>query len=193
MKKSMLTVPVLALFLCSGCEMNLHFNDFEKSLLEIYNEGDTLIFESDKGVRDTSYIILKDIGSSTSDPVFYLGKYQKLRGIVYYGVNKVKDDNMFLYDMLSLHKSRPDTTRMYLSYKGNYMSGRFHELSIESLEDYKVEDGLYRFRDVRTYKGVTEETELYFDLKYGIVKYITSEGEVWKRINIPRQSVDNTG
>lgn len=184
MKKSVLQVFVTVLFLSAACERSLYFNDFEKSLLEIYSEGDTLIFESDKGVRDTSYIVFKDIGSARSDPVAHLGKYKQLRGFVYSSSRRIKEDNKPISNVLSLYKNHPRNTYFYLFSKGAIVGIKFEDFSVESLEEYKVEDGLYRFRQIRTYKGVAEETQLFFDLKYGIVKYITSEGEVWKRINI---------
>lgn len=175
---------IIGLFLLMACQKSVYFNDFEKSLLDIYQEGDTLIFESDKGLLDTTYIVLKDVGYADWNPFAHSGKYKMLSGKIYYGLDKDREDNMFLYDILSLYKSHPDTTRMYLSYKKNYMSGKFNNLSVKSLEGYKVGDYLYRFNEIRKNEAITEETQLFFDLRYGIVKYMTNEGEVWNRINI---------
>jgi len=106
---------IIGFITLGACQRNVYFDDFEKSLLDIYQEGDTLIFESDRGLLDTTYIVIKDVGYADWNPFAHSGKYKILSGKIYYGPDRGRKDNMFLYDILSLYKSHPDTTRMYLS------------------------------------------------------------------------------
>lgn len=188
MKKAVNCILLLGFFFLGGCLRNVYFNEFEESLLRIYNEGDTLIFESDKGVRDTSYIVLKDIGYASWNPENQYGRYRRLSGTIYYGSNRNRDDNMFFKQIITLEKKNPDTTWVFLSHKNVSVSEYYRDFSLESFDRFKVEEGLYRFKvsSVRPDSTIESQTQLYFNLEYGVVKYITADGEVWQRINIEK-------
>ncbi|MGK6353557.1 hypothetical protein [Parapedobacter sp. DT-150] len=183
--KNTVCIMVLIPLLFGSCQRNVYFNDFEKSLLDVYNEGDTLIFESDKGVLDTSYILRKDIGYADWNPFAHSGRYKILIGTIYYGSSKkLFQGNMYPYKILNIGKNHPDSSYVSISYDSIHSSWNFEEFSLDSLESYKIGDGLYRFKISRKEKDSTIETQLFFDLKYGVVKYITADDEVWRRVNI---------
>jgi len=188
MIKFKLILFVVGFLILEACQRNVYFNDFEKSLLEIYEEGDTLIFESDKGVLDTTYIVLKDVGYATWNPFAHERKYKVLSGTIYYGSNRIREDNKGIGKIISIGKKHPETTWVSISHKDVSIARYYNKFSIESWNGYKVGERLYRFK----YKGgamlrdsvIEIETELFFDLKQGVVKYITNDGELWTRINI---------
>lgn len=188
MKNNISVMIAFFSLLSSSCQRDVQFNDFEKSLLNIYNEGDTLIFESDIGEKDTCYIIHKDVGYATWNPFAHESKYKILSGTIYYGSSRVKEDNTYFYKILTLGKSNPTTTYISLSYSDINASWNFEDFSPASWNKYELETGLYRFKIRRVSQDSTVErqTQLYFDLKHGIVKYITAKGKVWKRINIKK-------
>ncbi|MGK6353556.1 hypothetical protein, partial [Parapedobacter sp. DT-150] len=64
------------------------------------------------------------------------------------------------------------------------MLERFPELSQLSLARFKVDTNLYRFRISRIDKDKRTKKQLFWHLNYGLVKYITEEGEVWRRVNV---------
>lgn len=184
--------PILfvGLLILGACQRNVYFNDFEQSLLKIYQEGDTLIFESGDGMLDTTYVVHKDVGYAAWNPLAHEGKYKVLSGTVYYGSNRIREENMFLHKALILGKSHPDTTWISISHKDANVSQSFNKFSLESWERYKVREGLYRFKERRKTMQrdsiIQIESELFFDLTHGIVKYKTNEGEIWTRINIQK-------
>ncbi|WP_436834607.1 hypothetical protein, partial [Parapedobacter sp. DT-150] len=142
MKKDILLTIVMFLLLLGSCQRNVYFSDFEKLFLDVYNEGDTLIFESDTGERDTAYILHKDIGYASWNPFAHAGKYKFLAGEIYGARNWITNDKPELREYLSLTKSHPDTTSLYIAYRNIIMLERFPELSQLSLARFKVDTNL---------------------------------------------------
>lgn len=168
-----------------GCQRNVYFNDFEKSLLNIYNEGDTLIFKSERGETDTSYILRKKVDYAEWNPFAHHENYKTLVGVISYGSKKkMFQGDMYRRTVLSLGKNAPDSTFLSVSYDGILASWNFAKFSMSSWYKYKVEEDLYRFKVIRKEEDSISEGQLFFHLRHGIVKYITREGEIWERINI---------
>lgn len=186
MKK--ITLMFLATVLVSSCQRNVYFNDFEKSLLNIYNVGDTLIFESGKGVRDTSYILRKEIAYADWNPFAHAGKYRVLRGVIYYGSSKkLFQGDMYPYNILNITKDHPDSSYVSVSLNSIHVRWNFKNFSSNSWESYKIKENLYRFKTSRKERDSISETQLFFDLNNGVIKYVTASGEVWERINIEKR------
>ena len=185
--KNTVFILVLSILFFGSCQRDVYFNDFEKSLLDIYNEGDTLIFESDRGIRDTSYILKKDIGYADWNPFAHSGKYRFLSGDVYYSRGGLINSELNSMEHFSLSKRHPDTTWFFIAHSKIVMFEKFSKLSEQSLAQFKVDTNLYRFRITRVEKDKGTEALLYWHLKYGLVKFVTPEGEVWSRINFERR------
>ena len=183
---------ISGLLLLSSCQKNVYFSDFEKLLLDIYNVGDTLIFESDKGEQDTSFILSKDIGYGSWNPLSRTGEYKLLVGTVYYGSSKnYFQGKMHPYGLLNIGKTHPDSSFMFISHNGVSASWDFETLSSTSWESQKVDDKSYIFKASNPATRFVIDGQLFFHLDYGITGYVTREGEVWKRVNFKEKRKEN--
>lgn|GEM_PF-3870813 len=182
MKKSILIFLIVGVF--TSCQKKVYFNDFEKSFLDVYNEGDTLIFESGKGERDTSYILKKDIRFAEWNPLAHSGKYKRLIGEIDQANKTLANETPDTSKFISLLKENPDAVSLFIVYDDIILMRRFKKFSLKSLEKYKVDNNVFRFRIIHKKENVNTEESLYWHLKYGLVKFVTKEGIVWRRINI---------
>ncbi|MDX3912712.1 hypothetical protein [Olivibacter sp. EAT-5] len=182
MKKLMSALLIAGLFV--SCQRNVYFSGFEKSFLAVYKEGDTLIFESNKGERDTSYILRKDIGYTEWNPLTHSGKYRILYGEIEEANGTLPNGELDGRKFVSLIKKNPDSVSLFIAYNNIIMMQRFKNFNIESLDKYKLANGIYRFRILHTKDNVNTEEHLYWHLKYGLIKFVTKEGVIWRRINL---------
>jgi hypothetical protein len=146
--------------------------------LNVYQVGDTLIFKSQYGEMDTTYIIGKSIRHMDCNPFLsYEGFFRPILGDIYYG--KTPDEKIStLSSLVSLIKDRNETS-LYLSYL--FGSTLFYD--IKKVCKYK-EDRIYIF-DTSHPKAKPEYPKvIYWHEDYGIIKYITHDGVEWKRINL---------
>lgn len=175
-------IYLLLTFGVLGCQRNVHFNDFEKAMLDVYNEGDTLIFESDKGIRDTSYISKRDIRYAEWNPFAHSGKYKLLIGEIEQTENLVNKGLNF-NTLFSLKKADPDTASLLFNYHDVIMMLRLPSFTESSLKKYEVQDDIYRFKILKTRDNKQTEERLYWHAEYGLIKFVTKEGNIWWRTN----------
>lgn len=163
-----------------SCQKDVSFNDVEKAFLAAYKVGDTLVFESNQGQRDTVWIIDKDISSVPWDFFNHNGEYKYLIGEVYYGSNKyLFKHEPYPYDLLSIHKSNPDSITFSI-----HMNDAGIFIRTSNLDKYKISDITYLFYKTSVYRDKEYANYLYWNMKYGVVKFMDSDSVVWRRINI---------
>ena len=184
MKKVLL---VLLIIISISCQRDIHFNNFENSLLRVYEPGDTLIFESNTKKRDTSYVLNKDVGYAKWNPFAHSGKYKYLYGTIYYGSNKRKyEGKPYPYVLLDISKTKPDSTSLDIRFKDIFISGRFKDFNKASLDKFKIADSIYKFTDVHQKGKSSVNVYLCWHIKHGVIKYSTADKEIWQRVEISK-------
>jgi hypothetical protein len=152
----------------------------ELQWLNVYNEGDTLIFKSRGGLLDTSYIIKKERfypEYAYKDERKYLPEW----GVVWY-----KNKNLFYHPdgdkLITIEKKTPDdNTFMAINYL--YGSALVLNKGIKNIRKH-MKDGVYEFDTSHPRAEPSQPKKIYWHLKYGIIKYITHDNIEWERINL---------
>ncbi|AXT53700.1 hypothetical protein D1818_23795 [Aquimarina sp. BL5] len=186
--KITLSVLLLSFF---SCAKKVYFNEQELEKFNVYERGDALVFKNINTKQiDTSIIISKDI---TYDwQLFANSKYKTPIAILKYsnktlpGVSVENQD-----DMIAMSKSKPTSERIY---SVSYLKSHFlfkEDITLQS-EDLclidKSFDNVYKLpydkKNTRGRNKFNNNPEfLYWDVDYGIIKYITFNGDIWERIN----------
>lgn len=172
---------VLTISGCSGIKTKL--SQAELKWMDVYEEGDTLIFKSNKGEFDTSIIIKKELFYPEYNPVEVHDKYLPQWGAVWYK-NKNLQYHPEGYRMITMFKKHPKNNT-YLNINYLYSNVMVLNLTTGSIEKYK-QDKVYEFDTYRD-KGRSEQPKkIYWHEDYGIIKYITHADVTWERINLPK-------
>lgn len=181
---------IIFICICLGilsCQKNVHFNEIEKAFLGTYNIGDTLIFESEKGEKDTMAILDKDMGYAQWNPLVRNGKYKYLVGQTYYGSNKYLFQNEpYPYTLLTITKNYPDTSYFSIHIRGASISKYFSTSDYDSFDKFKVDDSTYYFQTKYITGDKISFEYVYWNFKHGVIQYMDRDSIVWKRINIPK-------
>lgn len=170
-----------------SCQKNVHFNEIEKAFLETYHIGDTLIFESEKGIKDTVAILDKDTRYASWNPINRSGEYKYLVGQTYYGSDKkLYMNEPYTYTLLSIGKDHPDTSFFYINIRGASISKYFSTSDYESFDKFKVDDSTYYFQTKYITGDKISFEYAYWNFKHGVIQYMDRDSIIWKRINIPK-------
>lgn len=173
----------LILFNLWSCGIKTRFSDHELKWINVYNEGDTLIFKSTTGELDTSFIIKKEIFYPKYNPVENHGKYLPQWGIVWYK-NKNLKYHPDGYRMITMIKKRPnDETFLNIDYL--YSDVLVTDIASNNLDKLK-KDKVYEFDTYHENAKPEQPKMIYWNEDYGIIKYITHSNEIWERINLPK-------
>ncbi len=195
MRFSTLLIALAMAGLFSSCGMKyVNFTKEERELFDTYSKNDTLIFQNlFNGERDTTIIDEKRIYHDF-DPWMHKN-IEHCMSVSYttkrfkYHENDVKTES-FLFTC----KARPDEIKKkHFSYlRANFY---FNEnakvvdketLSITGKEFTDVYQLVYFAPQFTSSRDFSPHI-LYWDKKYGIIKYITMSGEVWERVNFSKK------
>lgn len=157
-----------------GCKSR--FTDEEQKWIDAYNVGDTLIFQSERGELDTSYIVDKTIRLAGYNPIND-DWYRSLYARVYYK-NK-NSERVLLKSVKTGTKRRASVFINYLGTMYFYSDGDFH-----LLEDARKGDVYVLFNDRYKNKNKRRLKCIYWHEEYGIIKYIDYYDISWERINL---------
>jgi hypothetical protein len=164
-----------------GCgPIKTKFGPDELAWFDVYNEGDTLIFRSQSGELDSSFIIKKE--RYYSDVNVYPGrKYWPEWGVIWYK-NKHLTNHPDGYRLLTIEKKTPDdNTFMDIDYL--YSSLLFLNEGVKHIKQ-KIKDDIYELDTSHPKAPPHKPKTILWHVKFGIVKYITHDDVVWERINI---------
>ena len=172
-------IILVSLSLLSGCcWVKARFTKEEMKWLTVYELGDTLIFKSQYGDTDTTYIIGKRVRHIECNPFLsYEGLLRPILGNVYYGRNP-EEQISTINSLVGLIKDR-NRTSLHIS----YLFGSMLIYDIEEVWKYK-EDSIYVLDSSHPKAKPEYPMVIYWHEDYGIIKYITHEGVEWKRINL---------
>ena len=176
----------IASMLASCCLFKTHFSEEELKWLNPYNEGDTLIFRSAAGEMDTSWIVQKVIYYPECNPIAHNAKYKFHTARIFYQNSKLNYSSGGK-ELISVvkYEDRTSIDIFYLN-KGFLLdSPEMMELFKNILDVSRIEsESMYVFSNFHP-KSKPEDIEfLYWHDDYGLIKYITHSGMMWKRINM---------
>ncbi len=188
MNKRILIHPVvcfcffLSMSIMLGCGVKTKFSQTDLKWMNVYNEGDVLIFKSGKGELDTSIIVKKEIFYPEYNPGEEHGKYLPQWGVVWY-----KNRNLKYHPdgdrLITIEKKKPNET--YLSI--DYLYRSFIVLNLNSGGIEKFKDGkVYAFDTYHEKATGSQPKKVFWHEDYGIIKYITHDNVTWERINLPK-------
>lgn len=173
----------ILIFLSSCQTVKTEFSESELRWLNVYNNGDTLIFRSENGRLDTSYIVEKKIYYPEHIPIEVHGKYLPHTGVVGYK-NASLEYQPAGGEMISMFKVYPNKqTRLFISYLNSTVI--ILDLTADSIKKYK-NDGIYEFNSYHPKGKMHEPKKIFWNEDHGVVKYITNDNIVWERINVPK-------
>ncbi|PIF01480.1 MAG: hypothetical protein CR994_00900 [Maribacter sp.] len=186
-----LTLIFSSMSLLSCGQEKMYLNEEELADINIYEVGDKLIFKNaETGETDTSRITKKEIYHENYDWFRHDGYQPQIAEIRYTNEKLIYDDNQeggliarkkrtpndkiefavtFLYSLFTAHNELKVLDRLDLN------------LTDKSLNNVVV---YYKEKNKRHKpKDDFKPQKLYWDSKYGIIKYETYGGDVWERIN----------
>lgn len=171
---------------------NKNFTKDELQYFDVYKVNDTLVFQSLKNnSKDTSVIVYKNLRRHYNPIVSAYN--EQCMNITY--INKrfkyldyqVKNETL-VFDC----KTNVDAERPFYLYL-TYLRSDFRiDTAIENRDlvtltlSHKSFKNVYqsKYQRLKFHSGTDDDPEiLYWDQEYGIIKYITFNGEVWERVN----------
>lgn len=172
---------LLIILLVLGCGIKTKLNNTDLKWMNVYNEGDTLIFKSNKGDRDTSLIIKKELYYPEYNPIEVHGKYLPQSGVVWYK-NKNLQYHPNGYRLIDITKEHP---RNKTSLSINYLYSDVLILNLVggSIEKYK-HGKVYEFDTYHPNGRPEQPKKIFWHEEFGIIKYITHADVVWERVNL---------
>lgn len=167
--------------LLSGCGgIKTKLSPAELKWMDVYKEGDILIFRSDIGEFDTSVIIKKEIFYPEYMPVEVHDKYLPQWGVVWYK-NKKLEYHPDGYRLINLIKKHP-REKTFLTIDYLYSKVLVLNLTAEGIEKYK-QGKVYEFDTYHERAKPYQPKKIFWHEDYGVIKYVTHADVVWERIN----------
>lgn len=143
-----------------------------------------MIFQSQDGKTDTSFIVDKTIYYPEFIPIEVHDKYLPHTGAVTYknaAVKNVSEDEKLIY----MIKNSPNKdSRLFISYLKSGIL--IPDLTKKDFEKYK-NGKIFTFNTYHPKADSDEPKEIIWHEDYGIIKYINHNGMVWERINLPKK------
>lgn len=164
-----------------GCSVKTKLSQTDLKWMNVYNEGDTLIFKSDKGEIDTTFITKKEIFYPEPNSIEVHGKYLPQWGIIWY-----KNANLINhpegYRMVTIIKKHPKN-ETFLNIDYLYSDILVPNITTGGIEKLK-KDRVYEFDTYHAKAKSEQPKKIFWHEDYGIIKYITSDNVMWERINL---------
>ncbi len=191
MKKllKLLILLVLVKFISACCLFKTELSEEDLRWVNVYNEGDTIIFKSSEGMMDTSWIVQKTIYYPECNPIAHHAKYKYHTARIFYQNSKLNYSSGGK-ELISVIKYEDRTTvdLFYLTKGFMLDSEEWMKLFVDIMDVKRIEaERVYVFSNYHP-KSKPEDIEfLYWHDDYGIIKYITHSGIEWKRINMDKE------
>jgi len=151
----------------SGCGIKTKLSTSELKWVNVYNEGDTLIFKSDKGDLDTSFIIKKEIYYPDYNPIEVHGKYLPQIAKVWY-----KNKNLAYhpngYKLVDITKEHPKN-ETFLNIDYLYSDVFIPNITTGSIEKLK-KGKVYQFDTYYEKAKPEQPKKIFWHEDYGIIK-----------------------
>jgi len=171
----------LVLFSCGGIKTK--FSEEELRWFNVYNEGDVLIFKSEKNELDTTIIIKKELYYPEYNPITVHDKYLPQWAKVWYKNKNLKNhlEGHTLITMIKRHPTKQ--TRLFLDYL--YGDASFLNFHVDSIKEFK-HDKVYKINTFHPKADPDNPKTIFWHEDYGVIKYITHSGIIWVRMNLSK-------
>jgi len=169
----------LSLVSCGGKKTK--FSKSELKWLDVYSIGDTIIFKSENGELDSSFIIKKEIFYPEYNPIEVHDKYLPQWGIIWYK-NKKLEYHPDGYQMIEIIKKHPQNKTLLTI---DYLYGSALILDITSEMDKLKVGKIFEFDTYHPNAASSQPKKIFWHEDFGIIRYITHNNIVWNRINLP--------
>ena len=174
-------ILLLGLIVIFGCTNRTKLSSDDLKWINVYWEGDTLIFQSEKGDLDTSVIVKKEVFNIEYSSPEQTGTVIHQWGVVYYKNSKLRyhPDG---FQMINIEKKEGNITSVNINYL--YTNVLIMNSADLNLDRYK-HNGVYEF-DIEKSGNSDDLKKIFWSKDLGLIKYISSDGTTWKRVNLPR-------
>jgi hypothetical protein len=173
---------IILLFTTCGVSKT-KLSDSELKWVNVYDTGDTLIFRSDKGELDTSFIIRTAVYYPEYMPIEVHEKYLPQEGVIIYK-NKNLEYHSDSSELLRITKKHHDKdTRLFIDYL--YAKVIVVDLTTAEAEKYK-HGKVYEFDTFHPKAAPNQPKKIFWHEDHGIIKYITHANVLWERINLSK-------
>ncbi|MES2486901.1 MAG: hypothetical protein V4581_13275 [Bacteroidota bacterium] len=179
MKKVTLLLLLTAFSLLS-CK-TVRFTKQQLAWFNVYNKKDVLVFQSLRTQQKDTTVILRKQVFFDFDPWLHPGTLPQVARMKYHNKNLtdtyVKYEDYMFYEFA---RSKGNNSLNYLNTiftLRDTIQKRDTQLSISG----KTFTNAYRL--TATHGKGSQPQVLYWDTQYGILKYVTFDGEMWERIN----------
>lgn len=186
-----LTFIFSSMSLLSCGQEKMYLNEEELADISIYEVGDKLIFKNvETRETDTSRITKKEIYHENYDWFWHDGYQPQIAEIRYTNEKLIYDDNQE-GGLIARKKRTPnDKIEFAVTFLYSLFTSQ-NELKVLDRLDLNLTDKslnnvvvYYKEKNKRHKpKDDFKPQKLYWDRKYGIIKYQTYGGDVWERIN----------
>jgi len=85
--------------------------------------------------------------------------------------------------LITMEKTSKKKTFLVINYL--YTGFMFLDITTDSLKKYK-KTGVYEFNTEVSRPDALQPKQIFWDEKYGIVRYKTHSNDVWERVNLPK-------
>jgi hypothetical protein len=182
-KNVLLVYLLIAIVGASSCHVKTSLSPSELRWVNVYREGDTLVFKSDKGEFDTTTIVKKEIFYPEYNPIESNGHFLPQWGVVWYK-NKHLTYHPDGDQMVTIIKKRP-SAETFLSVDYLYSGVIYVNITKDSIN--RVKKGkIYEFDASNPRAKLAQPKTIYWHEDFGIIKYVTYDGTVWTRLNVPK-------
>lgn len=182
MKRISIGFIVFIVMLFFSCRPKLvNFTKEEKGWFNVYEMNDTIIFQSlASNKKDTSVIVSKRIYHEY-DPL----RHDNIIHCVNVDYKNKQYNSAILFGYCKGDNFKTSINLSYL--RSDFKFDNDKELNTEVLSKVNRSfNSVYilNYERLKFHPGTDDDPEyLFWDIKYGIIKYITFNGEIWERIN----------
>lgn len=183
---------ILTFTSCGLFVKKVSFTKEELQWFNVYNVKDTLIFQSlSTQIKDTSIIISKELYHDYD----WLRHSYKAENMSLRYTNKIFLNKLYFEDSESMFSERKTFPNKGFNtgHSCKYLRSSFVLDNTTETKDLvtltlsqKSFNNVYElvYKRMKFHGGKDDDPEiLYWDKKYGIIKYITFNGEIWERVN----------
>lgn len=192
MKKALLKLTLIIFsILFTSCLNKTNFTKEDLTWIDAYNENDTLIFQETISLtKDTTIIKKKEVYHSGYQPIA-MDNLNPHTFHLWYWNKKYADMESPDAQLIEMYKDKNNVPASpwinYLGFSYDVNSGLLESGNITLSITDKSFSKVYFFEKkkhrLHREEQNNEPQKLYWDKQYGIIKYITYDGEVWERVN----------
>ncbi|MEA3443906.1 MAG: hypothetical protein U9R19_04185 [Bacteroidota bacterium] len=174
-------IIILACVILSSCCLgkNDTYRDLSSDQIPVYNIDDTLFYSSNFGDRDTMVFITLSSGYDCESNEDYCNT-EICNEHYGYSLISLKDSVEYNNYLIARHYGAVIKWNGDIRYKGFYEQFTVPYLLVNYHQNDQVYKNIFALR--KNEWETTEIDSIYYSHKYGVLKFVESDGEIWKLI-----------